>query len=504
MLVSMTRTASSSRALINKSTRRVRVAIYVRISQDRTGAGMKTKRQEKLCREWLAEHRKGWDVVDVYSDNDVSASSNKPRPEYVRMLADIKSGKIDAVVCWHVDRLTRKPAELEVIISLAEQHGLQLGTVTGEVDLSTPTGRLVARIIGAAARQEVEHKAERQRAASDEAARAGKPWFGGPRPFGYISDRVTTQGDEAELIRLAAKRVLAGETLMSIVRDWNDSGVKTVKGGRWSSQAVRQILTSARISGRREVGRVGGRYGEIVADDCWEAIVDVETSDKLRRLFASPERRRESGVTDSRYLLSGIVSCGICGNAMVSGKHQNGTPTYRCFQSNAGTNPATPVCGRLTIMGPNTDAHVEELVIEFLSQPRSSLLKRFAARADESVDATQMRTLTKQITRDEQELIDLMTDRQEGTISRAEWAAAREIVDARLRSNRAELSRATKTNALTLIEDADDVRARWDELNLSQRRALLRDLFTTIRVEPSATRGGRRFDTDRIQPEWKL
>jgi DNA invertase Pin-like site-specific DNA recombinase len=501
MIVSMTRTASSSRALIRKHATTTRVAIYVRISQDRTGAGMKTKRQERLCREWIAAHRDGWNVVEVYSDNDVSATSRKPRPEYLRMLADIEAGKIDAIVCWHVDRLTRKPAELEHVISMAEQHGLQLGTVTGEVDLSTPTGRLVARIVGAAARQEIEHKSERQRAASDEAARNGKPWSGGPRPFGYDFDRVATKPDEAELIRLAAKRVLAGESLNSIVSEWNRDGVKTSTGGRWSRTALRLVLTSARISGRREVGREGSKLGDIVADGLWESIIDVETSDKLRRLFSSPDRAQSKSAT-ARHLLSSVLSCSICGNPMSAGVDRGGRRNYRCDPNRPTSKVAG--CGRLSVSASGAEQHVEELVIEFLSQPRSTLLKRLAARHDESISASDVRKLTAAITKDEQELIDLMTDRQEGEITRAEWAAAREIVNERLHVNRSALSRATKTNALTLIEDASDMRERWEQLNLSQRRALLRDLFVTIRVEASKTRGGCRFDTDRLQPEWKL
>ena len=77
------------------------------------------------------------------------------------------------IACWHVDRLTRAPRELEDVIDLADRHGVELATCTGEIDLATPTGRLVARMLGAAARHESEHKAERQRRQARQAAEQG-------------------------------------------------------------------------------------------------------------------------------------------------------------------------------------------------------------------------------------------------------------------------------------------------------------------------------------------
>lgn len=75
---------------------------------------------------------------------------------------------------WHVDRLTRSPRELEDVIDLADRHGVELATVSGEIDLATPTGRMVARMLGAAARHEAEHKAERQKRQRRQAAEAGR------------------------------------------------------------------------------------------------------------------------------------------------------------------------------------------------------------------------------------------------------------------------------------------------------------------------------------------
>jgi site-specific DNA recombinase len=104
-------------------------------------------------------------VVDTYTDNDVSAYSGRRRPEYERLLSDLTSGRIDGVVTWHLDRLNRSPVEMERLIPLLERHDVQVQTVTaGVIDIGTPSGRAVARTLGAWARFESEHKSERIRA----------------------------------------------------------------------------------------------------------------------------------------------------------------------------------------------------------------------------------------------------------------------------------------------------------------------------------------------------
>src|ERR1039458_154791 len=96
-------------------------AIYTRISDDRTGSHLGVTRQREDC-EALAQ-RLGWPASDYYEDNDLSAYSGKPRPEYRRMLDDLRSGRIDAIVAWHPDRLYRSPRDLEELIDLIDARG---------------------------------------------------------------------------------------------------------------------------------------------------------------------------------------------------------------------------------------------------------------------------------------------------------------------------------------------------------------------------------------------
>jgi DNA invertase Pin-like site-specific DNA recombinase len=190
-----------------------RAAIYCRISQDRGGEKLGVERQEALCRD-LAD-RKSWPVVEVYTDNDVSAYAGAVRPQYDAMLEAIRAGQVDAVLCVDLDRLTRQPAELESFITLADDKRVALANVSGEVDLSTSDGRFRARIMGAVARQESERKSERLKRQRDQRAREGKP-HPTVRRFGWNDDMSKLDRSEAALIRRAVRDLLAGMSYRAV------------------------------------------------------------------------------------------------------------------------------------------------------------------------------------------------------------------------------------------------------------------------------------------------
>ena len=216
-------------------------AIYCRISRDRTGRRLGVERQEPPCRELCT--RKGWEVAGVWVDDDTSAYSGKRRPQYEAMLAEVQAGRVQAIVAWAADRLTRRPIENEAIITLAERLGVQLATVTGEYDLATAAGRLHFRQLGILARYESEHLAERFRLKHAELARKGR-FHGGPRPFGYEKDGVTVRPAEAVEIARAAQRILDGASLRSVANDWRAREVTTPTGKVWSAESIGYLLTS--------------------------------------------------------------------------------------------------------------------------------------------------------------------------------------------------------------------------------------------------------------------
>ena len=458
--------------------------VYCRISDDRAGEGLGVRRQADDGKAYCAA--RGWEVGDIYVDNDISAYSGCRRPAYERLLEDLTAGRVNAVVAWHPDRLHRSPVELEGFIELVEATGAKVGTVkAGEYDLSTPTGRMSARIVGAVAKHESEHKAERIRRKHDELAAAGEGKGGGTRPFGFNADRVSINEAEAELVREAARRVLAGETVRGICSDWTARGVATVTGGTWNPHVLKSLLISGRIAGLRE------HHGEVVATAVWPAIITEAEHRQLRAILTDPARRTNRGAT--KYLLTGLVYCASCGAQMVARPRDDGRRRYVCAKG-----PGFTGCGRAYILAAPLEDLVAEAVILRLDGPD---LAAALGSADEDEHAER---LSDSIAADEQKLSELADMWDGGEISKAEWLRLRSKVESRLEGNRRALSRIRRTTALDDFAGRPGaLRAAWGDLSFDRQRAIVATIVDKVTIGPGR-RGFNRFDPSRVDVAWRV
>jgi len=339
--------------------------IYARISSD-DGTALGVGRQIEDCTK--EAKRRGWPLSEVFTDNDVSATKAKRRPEYERLLAAIESGAVDALVVYDVDRLTRTPAELERFIDLADRYHVALASVGGEVDLATPQGRLTARIKGSVARHEVEQMSRRLKRKFQQNATEGKAH--GVTPFGYRRERIIDdQGRDAgyrevidpaqaDAIRELYRMVIAGETLRSIAKYLNDAGFKTGRGNAFAGNVVGNMLRRPRYAGHRTHEK------QIVSKGDWEPIVSQDTYDQALAILSTPGRRHSRGL-EPKHLLSGIALCGRpgCGAALRPNIHKP-----RPDGKQRGPGYACPVCMKLTRqMGP-VDSVVNDFMVAYLTK----------------------------------------------------------------------------------------------------------------------------------------
>lgn len=105
----------------------MRAAVYCRLSIDRTGEGLAVDRQQQDCEKLAADH--GWDIVQIFIDNSISAFSGKHRPGYEDLMAAVEHGDVDVVIAWSHDRLNRRPTELERYVVACEKAGVNTYTV---------------------------------------------------------------------------------------------------------------------------------------------------------------------------------------------------------------------------------------------------------------------------------------------------------------------------------------------------------------------------------------
>jgi DNA invertase Pin-like site-specific DNA recombinase len=459
------------------------VAIYARISDDREGASLGVERQVADCQQLAA--RKGWTVGEVYIDNDVSAYSGKLRPEYRRMLDDIKQGRRDGVIVYDLDRLHRRPKELEEFFETTNAAGVyQLASVAGDVDLAKPDGQFHARIMGAVAAKESADKSRRLKRKHEELAAAGKPSGGGIRPYGYTHD-LQIIPEEAAIVTEISRRALAGDSIRSIATDLQERGVRTVKGSVWSDTTIRHLLSSGRISGRRE------HHGEIVAEAVWPPIITPEMSDRLRRKFRDPSRR--TGRRPRRYPLIGILYCAECGAKLVS-MPRDGRRRYICKKGGGAVG-----CGHIYITADDVEAFLVEAVLYRLDTPE--LQHRVSEELRGREDTAE---LSASAEADRAQLEELALAYADKVIPMSEYVIARRRIDDRFADTTARLSRLSRHSAIAqYVGNAEALREQWRDLDPARQRAIIGEVLERVIVS-RAPRPGGRFDPSRLHPTWRL
>ncbi len=465
-------------------TTRTAVAIYARISEDRTGEELGVKRQLADCR--AEARRRGWTVAEEYVDDDVSAYSGKPRPRYQQMLADIAERRRDAVIVWHLDRLHRQPRELEQFADTCAAAGLHdVVTLHGDINLANGDGLLQARIMAAVAANESDAKSRRQRRKAQEIAENGRPNMGGNlRPFGFTADRITHDLTEAQVIRDLAARALAGESLRSLTVWLHQQGIPSVSGKPWRILTVRHILTSPRICGLREL------RGRIVGPAAWEPIISPKDGERLRRRLLDPARKTTRA--PRRYLLTGLLTCGRCGEPL-SATPKDGKRRYGCRRL------PDRGCGRLQIMADPLEQFIADAVLYRLDTPDVHAALAASPEADDRA-----RDLADAIETDARRLTDLAEMWADGQLTRAEWVAARTRIEPRLKTNRRALASLTgRAAAADYIGHGDELRASWDGLDLSRQIAVVRAMLASATILP-AVPGRQRLDPARIVPTWRV
>lgn len=287
-------------------------AIYTRISDDPEGSALGVARQEQDCRDLAS--RLGVHVIEVFTDNNVSASTNstKDRPAYDDLLRRARAGEFSHVLAYSNSRLTRRLRETIDLIDLARRNGVVIKTVaSGEFDLSTADGRATALTLATWDQAEAERVGERVKRAATQRVESGR-WHGGVPPFGLAREDKSLVADkrEAALVIEAASRVLdQDETLYSIVKDWNARGDLTRRGAPWKHSVLRNVLTNPALIGTNSAG----------VPNCWTSILDPQTFSRLVDRLAPDSTRRTNplGVKSSKHALGGgLVVCGRCGKPL--------------------------------------------------------------------------------------------------------------------------------------------------------------------------------------------
>ena len=292
-----------------------RCAIYTRKSTEEglEQAFNSLDAQREACAAYiLSQAHEGWQQVQEHYDDGGWSGGNMDRPGLKQLLADVALGRVDVIIVYKVDRLTRSLADFARIVDTLDQAGASFVSVTQAFNTTNSMGRLTLNVLLSFAQFEREVTSERIR---DKVAASKKKgiWMGGPVPLGYrLGDRKLLIDDaEAEIIRFIFRRYselrsvtklveeLAQQNVRTKVRQYSNG--RTAGGVHFQRGSLSQLLQNPVFSGR--VSYSGelyeGEHEAVVAPDHWA---------EVQRLLAANRNERKLG-KKTRYpsLLTGII-----------------------------------------------------------------------------------------------------------------------------------------------------------------------------------------------------
>ncbi|MCQ9367590.1 recombinase family protein [Brevibacterium sp. 50QC2O2] len=451
-----------------QATEPLRAVVYVRISDDPEGTERGVDRQEADCRAYAAAH--GWEVSAVFRENDTSAFKQRTitlpsgervrrvvRPQFRAMLTHLADKQAKVMIAYDLDRAVRDPRDLEDLIDAKVLGGFTVRSVTGSLRLDTDSDVAMARVLVAMANKSSADTARRVARAAKQQAVEGA-WHGGRVPFGYRAENGVLVIDPVTgpLVVEAFQRVLAGESLYRIRKDWNERCILTTHGCAWSDRTLKMVLRNPSNKGVREYRPVmpdgsRARTSKIQVEAAWPALVDEDTWQQVSDVLDARKKARNfhqpgTGNAVRLYPFSGLIRCSGCGTTMI---HRG--PVYQCVQATRGG------CHR-SIRSTEISKLIEEAVLATFEQITLGPTTRQSSRGDLTARVGLAATLDA----DRDRLAQLDDDHYDGLIDKAMWVRQRARIAERIERTRREYTATLPEHHAGPSIDVTTVAAEWE------------------------------------------
>jgi len=295
--------------------------------------------QRDACEAYIkSQAHEGWRLIPGRYDDGAFSGASLDRPALQQLLAEVRAGKIDIVLVYKVDRLTRSLADFAKLIELFDAHGVSFVSVTQSFNTSSSMGRLTLNVLLSFAQFERELIGERVRDKIAASKRKGI-WVGGPVPLGYaaVDKKILVVPAEAEAVRTIFARYLELGSVRTLAQDLDRRGIRskprrlsngrTIGGGRFGVGALAHLLKN-----RFYIGEVVYR-GEVHGGE-QTPIVDRAVFEAVQAKLAAKARARRCRLRGSPALLSGHLFDNH-GNRMSPTHANKGGARYRYYVSQA-------------------------------------------------------------------------------------------------------------------------------------------------------------------------
>lgn len=298
----------------------MRTAVYIRVStEDQVREGFSISAQRERLLAYI--HSQNWELADLYVDEGVSAK-DLHRPELARLLADVAQKKMDVVLVYRLDRLTRSVLDLYQLLQEFDTHGVHFKSSTEVYDTTTAIGRLFITLVAALAQWERENLAERVKMGMGQMVRERKR-PGGPAPYGYelYQGQLQLHPVEADVVRHMFARYVQGTSPRQIADEVNARGARGKNGAHWSPSGVLRLLKNPVYYGALRWNYATTPHRTLPTSEYFlepavhPAIIDEATfaraQERMKRRASHHPR-----VLASSFLFSGILYCSLCHEKM--------------------------------------------------------------------------------------------------------------------------------------------------------------------------------------------
>jgi len=343
--------------------------------------------QREACEAFIASQRsEGWKALpDRYDDGGVSGGTLE-REAIQRLLADVDDGKIDIVVVYKIDRLTRSLADFAKIVERLDQKAASFVSVTQQFNTSTSMGRLTLNVLLSFAQFEREVTAERIRDKIAASKRKGL-WMGGYVPLGYdaVERRLLINSEEAEVVRRIFCAFADGADVRDLAASLDAEGIRSkarkngVGGSRFSRGAIYKILSNPIYRGKI-------RHGKLTYDGVHDAIIDEPTwALTAARLEAG--KRRAAGPTPESSVLTGKLYAD--GEPLTPTHATNHGRRYRYYVSRSLIDDGASDASGWRLPAAEVESAIAELIREWLASDCGGVETARAATIDEEASRSQ-------------------------------------------------------------------------------------------------------------------
>jgi len=394
-------------ALASVTTAPIRCAVYTRKSTDEnldSDFNSLDAQRESAEAYIRSQEREGWIALPDRYDDGAFSGATMERPALQRLMTDVRAGRVDVIVVYKIDRLSRSLLDFAKLVEELEQHRVSLVSVTQQFDTSTSLGRLSLHMVLSFAQYEREVIAERIQDKMSAARKRGK-YVGGIPPFGYDVDRpnkrLIVNSEEAVIVRYIFRRFLQVKGGGELVAELNRKGYRTKAwvtqkgkerpGKPWHKNHIYRMLRNPVYMGKVE-------YKGQVYEGEHDAIIDPVLWNQVQAAIEAPPRTRaNSNRAETPGLLKGMLRCGHCGTSMALSFTKRHGRLYRYYNCHRATRTSYDNCEVKSIAAGIVEGQVKDLLRKVFRSPEVVQRTLDAVHAIQTAERSQLEAEKKRI-----------------------------------------------------------------------------------------------------------